>query len=286
LARRSPRSSCRTSGCGEALLARCRAEHLEPPGRIDRILGAARATAAERFCQTTLARLRPAAIGELERLIVGEDGGVGQGRGRGLAELKADPGQVSLETLFAELGKLERIRTLGLPADLFARASEKLVAAWRSRAATEYPSDLRDRPRPVRLTLLACLCWMRAWEPTDALVELLIALVHKINARAERRVEGELLSDLKRVRGKEGLLFRIAEASTAQPDGTVRQVIFPVASEQTLNELVREARANQAAFKTQVRKVCAPPTPATTGGCCPGCSTRWSFAPTTAPTGR
>jgi len=68
-----------------------------------------------------------------------------------------------------------------------------VVAAWRARAAKAYPSDLRAAPRPVWLTLLAVLCWARTAEVTDSLVDLLIALVHKINAKAERRVEGELL---------------------------------------------------------------------------------------------
>ncbi|MGH3848211.1 MAG: hypothetical protein ACRDRT_00605, partial [Pseudonocardiaceae bacterium] len=53
------------------------------------------------------------------------------------------------------------------------------------------------------------------------LVDLLVGLVHKIKARAGRRVEGELIDNLKRVRAKEGILFRIAEAAVAQPEGTV-----------------------------------------------------------------
>lgn len=56
--------------------------------------------------------------------------------------------------LLGEIDKLEGVRALGLPAGLFDDAPEQLVAAWRSRAATEYPADLRARPREVRLTLL------------------------------------------------------------------------------------------------------------------------------------
>jgi hypothetical protein len=41
-------------------------------------------------------------------------------------------------------------------------------------------------------------------EITDALVDLLIGLMHKVNATAERRVEKTLTDDLKRVRGKAG----------------------------------------------------------------------------------
>ena len=56
------------------------------------------------------------------------------------------------------------------------------------------------------------------WEVTDNLVELLIQIVHRIGARAERRVEKELLNDFKKVSGKTGLLFRIAEAALEHPE--------------------------------------------------------------------
>ena len=49
-------------------------------------------------------------------------------------------------------------------------------------------------------------------------VDLLVALVHKINARAERRVEKQLTAELKKVRGKEGILFKLATAAVDKPD--------------------------------------------------------------------
>ena len=113
----------------------------------------------------------------------------------------------------------------------------------------------RAAAKAVRLTLLAALCWVRQAEITDALVDLLIGLVQKINARAEPRVERELTEDLRRVRGKEGILFRLAEAAVDHPDETVRTALFPVVGEATLRDLVREAKANEAAFQARVRTV-------------------------------
>ncbi len=76
-----------------------------------------------------------------------------------------------------------------------------------------------------------------------------------MGARAERRVEREMLEDLRRVSGKPNLLFEIAGASVDQPDGTVREVIFPVVGEQTLLDLVKEGRATGPAYRTTLRTV-------------------------------
>jgi len=172
-----------------------------------------------------------------------------------LAGLKADPGRVSRATMAAELAKPARVRSLELPAGLFDGWLERLVAAWRARAAAEYPSDLRSHPQPVRLTLLAALCWVRQGELVDGLVDLLIALIHKIGARAEQTAERQLLADLRRVRGKEGLLYRLAEAALDHPDETLRAALYPVIGEATLAELVREGRASESALRARTRTV-------------------------------
>jgi hypothetical protein len=138
--------------------------------------------------------------------------------------LKSDPGKASLNTILEEIDKLERVRAIGLPVDLFADCSEKLLGAWRARASAAYPSDLRAMRAPIRLTLLAALCWSRTAEITDALVDLLIDVVDKIRVRAENRVEKALVADLKRVRGKHGLLVwnATAHSSAPRPDGRLR----------------------------------------------------------------
>ncbi|GAA2536572.1 MULTISPECIES: hypothetical protein [Streptomyces] len=154
------------------------------------------------------------------------------------------------------MNKLERVRRLELPADLFADVSEKLVDAWRARASKEYPANPERMKSTRRLTLLATLCHVRQTEITDSLVDLFIQLVLKINTRAERKVEKELGAELKKVRGKEAMLLRVAEAALSEPSGTVRRVIFPmVGGEKTLKALAAEAAANEARYKARVRTV-------------------------------
>jgi hypothetical protein len=85
---------------------------------------------------------------------------VGGGRSF-FTELKTDPGAPGLESLFAEVDKLQRVRRLEMPVDLFADVSEKQVDAWRARASKEYPANMERMQPPMRLTLLAALCHVR-----------------------------------------------------------------------------------------------------------------------------
>jgi TnpA family transposase len=238
----------------EALLARCRAERIEPPspGRVERITASAQESCERQLTGRIVGRLPERSIARLEALVALDAQSDGL-----LAELKSDPGRLGLPTLLRELDKLERARGVGLPPDLFGDISDKVVAAWRARAARSYPSDLRASPQRVRLSLLAALCWSRTAEITDGLVDLLIALVGRIDSRAERRVEQELLADLRRVQGKDGILFALAKAAIEHPDATVREAIHPVVGEETLRDLVREGEADPGSFRRRVRATLA-----------------------------
>jgi TnpA family transposase len=246
---------------GEAVFGRCRALRIEPPsiGRIDRLVRSALHSFEERWCASVLERLDAATQRALDDLLMtgsaddDRDAEATETRRSGLNELKADAGAISLESVLAETAKLERLRNLGLPTDLFRDVSLKVVERFRQRAAAEAPNELRAHAPALRATLVASLCWLRQREVTDSLVDLLIQVIHKINMRAEKRVEKELLDDLKRVTGKVSVLFHIAEASVEQPDGRVRDVVFPAAGgEQKLRDLVREYKSSGPAFRFQV----------------------------------
>ncbi|MEU6191956.1 hypothetical protein [Nocardia sp. NPDC047038] len=74
----------------EALLARCLAERIEPttPGRIDRLIGAARSIFEEQFCERTVSRLSMLS----NDLIAVGSAPLASGRNL-LAEWKSEPGK-------------------------------------------------------------------------------------------------------------------------------------------------------------------------------------------------
>lgn len=247
----------------EELLGRCREERIEPPARtrVERIVTSALHQGEKTLFLRLSSRLPPAVAARLEALIAadwddvedGEPAGPGDGSSV-LASIKADPGNVSLESMLTEISKLEAVRTVGLPVGLFGDVAPKVVAGWRDRAAVESPSHMRDHPAPARLVLLAALLHAREAEITDALVDLVIATVHRIGARAQKKVTEELINAFKRVTGKEHILFRVTEAVLAKPDGTVREVVYPAVDggEQTLRDLLHEFRTNGPTYRRTV----------------------------------
>ena len=168
------------------------------------------------------------------------------------SQLKTDPGPVGLASVLTELAKLEHLRSLNLPGDLFAAVPPKILQSYRLRAATEPPREMRAHPAPIRYTLMAAFCRQRQQEVIDELVELLIRIVHRISVRAEKHVVKELLSDLQRVHGKTTLLFKMAEAALEHPRGIVNEVLYPIVGEPTLAALVKEYRAQGPAYRRRV----------------------------------
>lgn len=249
----------------ERLEARCRELALEPPTaeRVERIVRAALRAHEDRFHADIYGRLSPVVRKRLDELLQSP---TGEGDRSGaedipdsapavLLKLRGNPGRPSLVSLQEALAKLVLIRRIDLPADVVENVAPGDLERCRRRVAVEAPHELRRHPAPARITWLAVFVYLRARSLTDDLVDLLIETIHRIGARAERKVERELLDDLKRVTGKQNLLFALADASLAQPDGAVRDVVLPVVGEQTLRDLVKEWKATGPTYRNTLRTV-------------------------------
>jgi len=243
---------------------RCRILCLEPPtpDRVGRIVRGAVRAYEDQLHATIHARLPAEARERLDALLRpppvgieadGEDDPAAPAGARALLNfVRGDPGRAGVASVTRGLERLEVIRAVGLPPGLFAGTLPHEVELFRRRVAVQPPSDLRRLPEPARLTWLAAYAHLRGRTLTDNLVELLVETVHAIGARAERRVEQQAIGELKRVTGKTNLLFEIASAAVDKPDGTVRDVVFPVAGEQTLRDLVREWQSGPT-YRTSLR---------------------------------
>lgn len=172
-----------------------------------------------------------------------------------LMDLKADPGRIGLNSVFNEAAKLGCIDALGVPEKLPHSVHAKRLITYRQRVASEEANQLARREPVTRYALTALFCLQRRREIVDGLVELFNQIVHRISARSERKVVAEWLDDVRQVRGKTGLLFKIADAAVNNPEGAVKDVVFPVVSEAVLRGLVKECRSTGPAFQQKVHKV-------------------------------
>ena len=248
-----------------AMLQRCRDLRIEPPTpeRLERLIRSAvhredtRVGMAilQQLSATTQAQLG-ALLGPDEAPAPDPDTPASPTIDRALLqELRAAPGRATLDNLFQEIAKLERIRALQLPPTLFDGLAPTVLHAYHQRVAVEEPYELRRHAVPLRMTLLAAYCLLRGRELTDILVDLLLELVHRLGTKAERKVEKALVDDLKRVHGKTGMLYRLAEASLDHPTGLVQEVILPVVSEATLRDVVKEWKTTGPFYRVHVQTV-------------------------------
>jgi TnpA family transposase len=246
----------------EILYARLRTLQVEPPtpDRLTRLLRSALRLYDEQLCASILAKLTPPTRTRLQALLqAGNNLTTSVEAAQEVAaadrafwlELRRDPGRASLASALGEIAKLQRLRQLELPVDLFVGLAPKVLARYRARAVAEELFELRRHPEALRYTLAAAYCWLRQQEITDNLVELLLQIVHDIGARAEKKVTQQLLGAIRTVERKQALFAQVAAAAVEHPKGIVEKVLFPVVSEETLRAVVKEYKASRS-YQQQV----------------------------------
>jgi TnpA family transposase len=169
--------------------------------------------------------------------------------------LKADPGRVGLDSVLNETEKLTFIRAINLPVDHFRNINAKVLNRYQQRISSESAWEVKQHPATVKYGLFATFLYQRQREIIDGLIDLLVQIVHRLSVRAERKLVKELLGDFKKVHGKTALLFRIAEAALSNPNGCVKDVVYPIAGEDTLKNLLKEYKASGPSYQQRVHKI-------------------------------
>ena len=167
-------------------------------------------------------------------------------------DLRSDPGRIGLESVFNEIKKLQIIKKLNIPENLFDNIPQKVIKQYKHRVSSELLGEIRRHPSEVKYSLLSMFFWIRSREITDNLVELLISIINKIDLKAVKKAEREILKDIKKVHGKYNILRKIAELSLENPEGIIKDVIFPSFNKQLLQDLIKDLKMNNLAFKGRV----------------------------------
>jgi Domain of unknown function (DUF4158) len=207
----------------ERVYAELRQRKIKPPvdNTVEALVRSALHKHEQDFFSQTFQRLSPTSISRMDATIDdwadaddenSEEQSAGDPDRMTFRRINMGPGRASRTSLEEEIKKLKELRMLELPDDLFKHIPPKVLRKYRMRVVSERLTEIRRHPPEIRYTLLAAFFWSRSREITDALVELLISIIHNINAQAEKRVDRELLQDIKKVRGKNNILASLLEA--------------------------------------------------------------------------
>ncbi|QUH04983.1 hypothetical protein HUO13_33135 [Saccharopolyspora erythraea] len=172
-----------------------------------------------------------------------------------LARIQGGAERTNLEILIREVDRQIAVQAMCLPVELFDDCPSDLIDAWCTHGAACTPDELLAMPRAVRLTLLAALCAVRRRETADMLVAVLIGLVHQLHARIESRFDQSLPQDPWLERERHALLPKLLGAALDRPDEPVRSVLYPLVSEKTMRELVKDAATREAMHVRRKRAV-------------------------------
>lgn len=102
------------------------------------------------------------------------------------------------------------------------------------------PSDLKQMTDNNRCANLLIYNHIRKEQLTDKLIDMFNRIIRNVIHKSEKRIVKKLINDVKKVYGKEIILFHIAEACLDQPDGTIRDKIFPIVGRDKLKNIIDE----------------------------------------------
>lgn len=102
------------------------------------------------------------------------------------------------------------------------------------------PSDLKQMDDNKRCAHLVMYCHTRKEEVIDKTIDMFNRIIRNVIHKSEKRVVKKLINDVKKVYGKDTILFNIAEICLEQPDGTIRDKIFPIIGQDKLKNIIDE----------------------------------------------
>lgn len=228
---------------------------LEPPtyAQIERLIHSAHHQFEIQLCDSLVEQLPAKCRRELDKLTGPQsDSWILDPDEIPLNQLKQEAGGVGLKSLKAELSKVKTIEELALPKDLFEGLSEQLVNRYRQRVETESLTEIRRHPDPIRYLLLSAFCSQRSQEIVDSIIELFILLVHRLENRSRKRAASEIIATAEESENHDQMLYQIAVAALSDPEGTVQEVIYPVANATQLETVVETLGEGGKSFKERL----------------------------------
>ncbi len=157
--------------------------------------------------------------------------------------LKSPAGKLGMNTILEEVIKLKNVQQMEISRNFYNSLSPKLITRLYNRCKSHNVGHLKTLKKEVRYTLMSVFFYIREMEITDNIIHIFLELIRKIGKKADKAIENNVVSELRKVYGKGKILRKLTLAVTDNPEGTIENTIFPVVSLNTFNKLAEEYNA-------------------------------------------
>lgn len=127
-----------------------------------------------------------------------------------------------------------------IPEDIFKDIPPKYLKKYYKRSKSENVSEFKRHPDVIGNVLLSVFFHFKSMEIKDNLVDLLIKILNNLGTNANRKIKKELAESTNYTRNKNKLLLKIAKAVIESPEAKTCDLIYPIADEQKLKNLINE----------------------------------------------
>lgn len=146
----------------------------------------------------------------------------------------------SLESILNLMEQLSILNRFNLDLACIRKIPRKRITHYSDEFTRLNPSALKKMTDVKRCAYLLLHCYVTKEKVIDKTVDMFNRIIRNVIHKSERRVVKRLIDNVKKVYGKDELLFNIAEMCLEKPDGTIRDHIFPIVSEDKLHNIINE----------------------------------------------
>lgn len=238
-----------------ASIRRCRSLRIELPSekKLQRFVSSAWQQYLNNTCQAIASSLDPEIKRKMDQCLNVDP----QDKER-YRWMKANPGKIGIKTLLREIKRLQFINEFGIQAEIhLTGVPDDVLKLLRERANPEGAHQMKRHQPEFRYALMAVLLHFRRMELIDNIIDIFLKLIRRIQKKADKKLEKDLISRIKTVYKKRELLYKIAKASTENPNDTVESVLFSVVGEDILYRIIEEYEGQDLSYdsnKTSERK--------------------------------
>lgn len=164
--------------------------------------------------------------------------------------VKGYPGKFGMKTLLGEIRRLQFVNGFNLAAnDHLKDVPDDILKLLWERAIPEGSYQMKRHPPDFRYALVVAFLHFRQMELTDNIVDIFLQFIRRIDKKADKKLERDLVKSIHAVYKKGELLYRMAKASTQNPHDTIENILFPAVGKDVLYQIVEEYEGRELKYE-------------------------------------